>query len=87
MLLARLAVARRVAGLGVGTALVAHVLMTALELNIHAACRAVVVNALDVNARSWWERLGFTPFDPAETEALDLYLMTSDIEATLRSIQ
>ncbi len=87
LLLARLAVDRRVAGLGVGTSLVAHVLSTAVELNAKAACRAVVVNALNPTARSWWERLGFTPFDPADPNGLDLYLLTSDIEATLRSLR
>jgi GNAT superfamily N-acetyltransferase len=87
LLLARLAVDRRVAGLGVGTSLVAHVLTTAIELNARAACKAVVVNALDGRARTWWERLGFTPFEPTEPGHLDLSLLTSDIEATLRSIQ
>jgi len=86
LLLARLAVDRRVAGLGVGTSLVAHVLTTAVELNISAACRAVVVNALDLTARTWWERLGFAPFDPTDPDGLDLYLLTRDIEATLRAI-
>lgn len=87
LLLARLAVDQRVVGLGVGTALVANVLSTAAELNAKAACRAVVVNALDERARSWWERLGFTPFDPNEATSLDLYLLTHDIEATLRSLR
>jgi GNAT superfamily N-acetyltransferase len=87
LLLARLAVDRRVSGLGVGTALVAHVLSTAVELNAKAACRAVVVNALDATARSWWERLGFTPFDPSDPAGLDLYLLTGDIETTLRSLR
>lgn len=87
LLIARLAVDNRVAGLGVGTSLVAHVLTTAVELNVRAACRAVVVNALDDRARAWWERLGFTPFDPTEPDQLDLYLLTSDIETTLREIQ
>jgi GNAT superfamily N-acetyltransferase len=86
VLIARLAVDRRVGGLGVGTALVAHVLSTAVDLNTKAACRAVVVDALDATARSWWERLGFTPFDPADPDGLDLYLLTADIEATLRSL-
>lgn len=87
LLVARLAVDRRVAGLGVGTVLVAHVLTTAVELNTKAACRAIVVNALDPTARSWWERLGFMPFEPHDHGSLDLCLLTSDIEATLRSIQ
>ena len=87
MLLGRLAVDRRYANLGIGTALAAHVLATAVELNEKAACRAVVVTALTAAARRWWARLGFQPFyrnDPAE---LDLYLLTSEIEATLRKLR
>jgi GNAT superfamily N-acetyltransferase len=84
LLLGRLAVDRRYSGLGIGTALVAHVLATAVELNEKAACRAVVVTALNANARTWWERLGFRAFDPADPDQLDLYLLTADIEATLR---
>jgi len=86
LLIGRLAVDRSHAGLGVGTALVAHVLATAVDLNDRAACRAVVVSALDDAARSWWERLGFHPFDPADDDNLDLYMFTSEIEATLRSL-
>lgn len=85
LLIGRLAVDRSHAGLGAGTALVAHVLATAVDLNDRAACRAVVVSALDDSAWSWWERLGFHPFDPKDTDNLDLYLLTSEIEATLRT--
>ena len=46
LLLGRLAVDKDHAGLGIGTALVAYVLATAIELNTKAACRAVVVAAL-----------------------------------------
>lgn len=84
LLLGRLAVDQRYSSLGIGTALAAHVLATAAELNEKAACRAVVVTALNANARTWWERLGFHPFDPDEPDELDLYLLTSEIEATLR---
>ena len=87
LLVGRLAVDRSVSGLGVGTALVAHVLATAVELNQQAACRAVVVTALDGSARSWWERLGFHPFDPTDDNSLDLYLLTADVEATLDSLR
>jgi GNAT superfamily N-acetyltransferase len=66
LLLGRLAVDRRYSNLGAGTALVAHVLATAVELNQKAACRAVVVTALTAGAGSWWQRLGFHPFDPAD---------------------
>jgi len=83
LLLGRLAVDRHHSGRGVGTALVAHVLATAVELNTHAAARAVVVNAINPNARRWWEHLGFQPFDPDEEECPDLYLLTIEIAKTL----
>ncbi len=84
LLLGRLAVDRRYANLGIGTSLTAHVLATAVELNEKAACRGVVVTALNARTRQWWERLGCRPFDPADPDQLDLYLLTSEIEATLR---
>ena len=87
LLLGRLAVDRRYARLGVGTALAAHVLATAVELNEKAACRAVVVSALTERAGTWWERLAFRPFAPDEPDQLDLYLLTSEIDATLRRIR
>ncbi len=87
LLIGRLAVDRRHSGLGVGTALVGHVLATAVELNVKAACRAVVVNALHASARGWWEHLGFSPFDPADEQSLDLFLLTADIDATLRRLR
>jgi GNAT superfamily N-acetyltransferase len=84
LLIGRLAVDRRYSGLGVGTSLVGHVLATAVELNAKAACRAVVVNALHASARGWWEHLGFSPLDPADEQSLDLFLLTADIDETLR---
>lgn len=86
LLLGRLAVDKDVASLGIGTALVAYVLATAIELNTKAACRAVVVSALNPRARSWWERLGFHPFHPDDPTETDLYLLTSEIEATLKPL-
>jgi GNAT superfamily N-acetyltransferase len=86
LLLGRLAVDHRHAGLGIGTALAGHVLATAAELNEQAACRAVVVTAPNSKARAWWERLGFNSFDP-QADRLDLYLLTVDIDATLRRLQ
>jgi GNAT superfamily N-acetyltransferase len=83
LLLGRLAVDKDFAGLGIGTALVAYVLATAIELNAKAACRAVIVTALNPRVRAWWERLGFHPFHPDDPTEGDLYLLTSEIEATL----
>jgi GNAT superfamily N-acetyltransferase len=87
LLLGRLAVDHRYARLGIGTALTAHVLATAVELNEKAACRAVVVTALTERVRTWWERLGFHPFAPDDPDQLDLYLLTSEIDATLRRMR
>ncbi len=87
LLLGRLAVDRRYSRLGIGTTLVAHVLATALDLNEKAACRAVVATALTDKARTWRERLGFHPFDPNEPDQLDLYLLTAEIDTTLRRLQ
>ncbi len=84
LLLGRLAVDRRYSNLGVGTALVAHVLATAVELNESSACRAVVVTALTETAVTWWERLGFHRFDA--TDSLDSYLLTSEIVETLHQL-
>lgn len=84
LLLGRLAVDHRYARLGIGSTLAAHVLATAVELNEKAACRAVVVTALTQRARTWWERLGFHPFDPNDPDQLDLYLLTAEIGVTLR---
>lgn len=85
LLLGRLAVDQRSAGLGIGTALVAHILATAIEVNAKSACKAIVVVALNANARTWWERIGFRRFDPGDPGCLDLYLLTADAEKTLRS--
>lgn len=87
LLVGRLAVDERHAGVGLGTELVKHVLATAVELNQSAACRAVVVAALNDDARRWWlDRLGFVPFDPDDPENFDLYLPTSIIAATLDAL-
>jgi GNAT superfamily N-acetyltransferase len=83
LLLGRLAVDHRYAGLGIGTALVAHVLATALELNAKAACRAVVVTAISAQARAWWEHVGFHLVDADDPNGTDLYLLTAEIAATL----
>jgi hypothetical protein len=55
-----------------------------IELNERAACRAVVVTALNHTARAWWEQLGLHAFEPDDPDRLDLYLLTSEIAATLK---
>jgi GNAT superfamily N-acetyltransferase len=83
LLIGRLATDTRVTGLGLGTHMVKHILATAAELNVKAACRAVVVTALNPAAFSWWQRFGFDPFDAEDSTNLNLYLLSEDIAATL----
>jgi len=85
LLCGRLAVDHRYAGAGIGSTLVGHVLTSAIELNQKAACKAVVVNALNPSARAWWTRIGFAPFTD-EANDLDLYLLTKDAAATLAAL-
>ena len=83
LLVGRRATDTRVTGLGLGTQMIKHILATAAELNVKAACRAVVVTALNPSAFSWWQRFGFEPFDAEDSTNLDLYLPAKDICATL----
>jgi GNAT superfamily N-acetyltransferase len=83
LLIGRLATDQRAAGMGAGTRMVAHVLATAAELNVEAACRAVVVTALTPAAFAWWQNFGFTTFDRSDPANLELYLLSKDIAATL----
>lgn len=85
LLCGRLAVDQRRRGLGLGTTLVRLMFAKAVEVNASAACRAVVVHALDAEARAFWERFGFRAFtdEPAER---DLYVLTRDVEVTLRRL-
>ena len=79
LLVGRLATDIRVTG----TQMVKHTLATAAELNLKAACQAVVVSAFNPTAFRWWQRFGFEPFDSENPTNLDLYLLTKDIGATL----
>ncbi len=82
LLIGRLAVDQDLEGRGLGTALVQHALALAVELNNSAACKAVVVVALNADAKAWWLRLGFHCFDEEDEECLDLFLLTAEIEET-----
>jgi predicted N-acetyltransferase YhbS len=78
LLVGRLAVDQSSAGLGLGTAMVRHLLATALELNQSAACEAVVVTALHERSQQWRLWLGFEPF---EDTSLDLYFSSQAASA------
>ncbi|MGW4370639.1 GNAT family N-acetyltransferase [Nocardia takedensis] len=86
LLIGRLATDQSASGLGLGTRMVQHILATAVELNQKVALKAVVVNALNVEAYQWWQRFGFAPLDVGDDTSLDLYLLTKDIEKTLKDM-
>lgn len=81
LLVGRLTVDQRVASHGLGTSLVLHILTKAV--NVVAACRAVVVDALNPDSYRWWQRFGFAPDDENN---LDLYLLTDDIQRTIEDV-
>lgn len=85
LLCGRLAVDYAYRGEGLGHALVTFLLAKAVELNESAACKAVVVDALDVEAMSFWGRYGFIPFvdDPDERR---MFLPTKTIKTTLAEV-
>lgn len=85
LLVGRLAVDRRTQGMGVGTALVAHVLSTSVELQHKAAFRAILVDAIDDAALRWWQRFGFVPLGSGDDYRL--YLLSKDVVATLAVLQ
>lgn len=66
-----------------GSALVLHALVAAVDLDASAACRAVVVVALSEEAKAWWMRLGLRCFDEDDDSCLDLYLLTAEIPESL----
>lgn len=59
ILLGRLAVSSAVEGKGVGKTLIADALIRAYELSGQVAAFAVIVDAIDENARSFYLRCGF----------------------------
>jgi len=76
MLIGRLGVDRTAQGLGLGRALVADALGKTLVASRIAGIRAVLVHALNENARAFYEKVGFLP---SPIEPLTLMLMVADI--------
>lgn len=86
VLIGRLAVDRSVARRGVGTQLALHGIRFAVAARGTIGCKAVVVDALDRTARTWWQGLGFRPFDASDPDCLSLYLTTKDALATIAAL-
>jgi len=78
--LAKLAVDVRDQGCGVGTALLAHAVRLAHEVMQRAAIQVLVVDALDDNVASFYERWGFARFHDDPTR---LFLTSRQIRASV----
>ena len=61
LLLGQLAVDQASAGLGIGTGLLKHALIRAVQGAALVGGRALIVNAIDEEARLFWTRRGFLP--------------------------
>jgi GNAT superfamily N-acetyltransferase len=76
MLLARLAIATATQGRGMGAGLLKDAMRRTLQVADIAGIRALVVHAMDVPARSFYEHFGFTA---SPTDPLHLFLLIKDI--------
>lgn len=80
LLLGRLAVERSEQGHGLGAALLQHAMVVSVNVADRHGVRALVVNALDDGARSFYVNYGF---EPSPTNPLDLMMLIKDIKATI----
>ena len=81
ILLARLAVDRRLQGKGVGAALLKDALFRASGAADTIGARALLVHAKDDKARRFYEHFGF---EPSPTDPLHLFLVMKDLKARIR---
>ncbi len=80
MVLARLAVATKFQGKGVGKHLLRDALLRTLQAADIAGLRAVVVHAKDENAKRFYERFKFEPFP---SQPFELALLLKDLRAVV----
>ncbi len=80
LLLGQLATDTEWAGQGIGTGLVKHALQRCVQAAALVGGRALMVNAVDNEAASFWQRRGFIP---SRDEPLVLFRSIADIAASL----
>ena len=78
MILARLAVARKFQGVGLGKALLRDASLRTLQAADIAGLRAIVVHAKDDDAKRFYQRYQFEPFT---SDPLKLTLLLKDLRA------
>jgi GNAT superfamily N-acetyltransferase len=84
VLLGRLAVDARFQGQHVGRSLLLDAMSRVARAGELIGVRALLVHALDSDARSWYARFGF---EPSPTHPLHLVLLMKDLRATLDSVK
>jgi len=80
MLLARLAVDRRVQGRGMGAALLKDALLRTAQAADIAGIRALLVHAKDEAAKRWYQEFDF---QPSPTDPYHLFLLIKDLKLAL----
>lgn len=82
VLLARLGVDTTVGGRGLGAWLLRDAMARALAASETVGIRAMLVHALDTDARAFYLHHGL---EPSPTDPLHLMILTKDIEAAIRA--
>jgi GNAT superfamily N-acetyltransferase len=81
LLLGQLATDQNWSGKGIGTGLLKHALQRCVTAAGLIGGRALIVNAVDVEASAFWRRCGFIP---SKDDPLILFRSVADIAASLR---
>src|SRR2546428_12125529 len=82
MLLARLAVATKSQGRGLGSGLLKDAMLRTLQAADIAGIRAMAVHAKDDDARAFYERFGFVPF---ATDPYHLFVLLKEVCSFLKA--
>ena len=83
LLLGQLATDQNYMGQGIGTGLLKHALQRCVTAAGLIGGRALIVNAVDVDAAAFWKRRGFIP---SRDDPLVLFRSIADIAASVRSL-
>jgi GNAT superfamily N-acetyltransferase len=83
ILLGRLAVDERFKGTGLGASLLQDAVLKSIEAAQTVGAHAIIVDALNSDAASFYRRFGFEPMPAARDGAM--FLLVSDAEATVKS--
>jgi GNAT superfamily N-acetyltransferase len=82
LLLGQLAVDKNSAGRGIGSGLLKHALISCAQAANLIGGRALIVNAIDDEAASFWQRRGFLP---TKNDPLMLFRSMADVITSIQS--